>query len=1117
MPLATSFATALLRLCSSVLGLSLAAAWVLAQGPSVGELTLYHNGAWRRFDIAADELEIRGGGAERGLERIAPESSLASLRARARLRAAQGKEACLVLYEAGASRSKWKRRVLTREVALELAPGTDSSLVLADLPGGTNRGALPFASGYFVVTSLDPAGAPALANVLQTRPGVRNVEVQLARHYELMRAPNDTYFSSQWHLLATAANSGANAGRDINLTNVWDRYRGAGITIGILDSGVELAHADLSGNINTALSHDFADRDADANPVNWLTEHHGTAVAGIAAAPGNNLRGVAGVAYEAQLAVHRLIVDDPVTDTQIGAALAHRLDAIPIKNNSWGAATQGADLNPLSGLLARALTDAAATGRGGCGTLFVFSSGNYAEFGDDVNYDALKNSVYSILAAAISQDGTAPSFSNPGAALVVGAPCASVGTIQTLTTDLTGHTCGYNRTGASDELDDRDYTQRFTGSSAAAPMVSGVIALMLQANPNLGWRDVQEILMRSATQNAPTDPGWATNAGGLKFHHRFGGGMLNASNAVAMATNWVNLPPAIEQIVSANALSIPIPDGDALGVTVPFAFTDENLRAEHVRVRFDADHTRRGHLIITLTSPGGMVSRLAGFRGDTNANYKGWTFMSRAHWGEKANGIWTLHVVDGWPGETGVLLAARVEVLGTYADPVRRNSSTCTELAGQSNGNGYPDPGETLRETIRLQNTTSGPLTGISATLNSATPGVTILTGNATYPAIAAGQSATNATPFEYRLAKSVPCGSSIEFSLVISNVAGQFSNSFTRLVGRPVDHPVVTNVFDSADVPKPIPDITTIYSAISIPGLVGHVLDDVDVSLRADHTTVGDLQLALGHPDGTELILADHAGGNYPNYGRGACGMDAVPTIFDDQASTNISEGRAPFAGRYRPEEALAAFSGKSPTGDWRLRVSDAYDNDSGTLLCWSMRAVSHLQTIGCEVFNVPPTATNLSFTLVEGTWTNATLAGADGDGDSFHFVINAPPAHGQIMSFNPADGSFSYLASPGYSGPVSFTFSAVDPYTNSAPATVSITVLALSMNVNLRPPRYQSEWGFSVQAEGTPGYRYLLEATTNFLQWEPVMTNTPEFSPFWLLDAQATNRPYRFYRLRR
>jgi subtilisin-like proprotein convertase family protein/subtilisin family serine protease len=1078
-------------------------------------MVIHHDGQRRRFEVAADELEIRSG-PRRGPERLAAEASLDHLRARAALRAAGGEEACLVLYEVGQPRSQANRRVLTREVVVQLAPGADPSPALAGLPDAINQGAASFAPGCFLVASRDPAGAPGLADALRARPGVRWAEVQLARHYELLLTPNDPYFVSQWHLLATPNNAGANAGHDLNVTNVWDRFRGAGITIGVLDSGVELAHPDLAANINAALSHDFVDNDADANPSDWNAEKHGTAVAGIAAAVGNNRLGVAGVAYEARLAVHRLITGAAVTDAQIASAFAHRLDVIPIKNNSWGSPTGGSNLVYASDTLLSALANAAETGRAGRGTIYVFACGNDGDYGDDVNYNGLINSIYAVPAAALDQNGTAAYFSDPGAALVVAAPCSASGTIRTLTTDLSGTTRGYNQTGVVGEFAYRDYTQRFSGTSAAAPMVSGVVALMLQANPNLGWRDVQEILLRSASKTAPTDPGWATNSGGMKFHHRFGGGMLNASNAVALATNWVNLPPATRQTVSANALSLPIPDNNPAGVTIPFVFAQDDLRAEHVRVRLDVDHTRRGDLVITLTSPGGMVSRLADFRGDTNANYKGWTFTSRAHWGERANGTWTLRVADALPGQTGVVLAARVEVLGTYADPLRRESSLCTEVPGQSNQNGYPDPGETVQETVRLQNTTAVPLSGVSARLSSSTPGVTILNGTAAYPAIAAGQLATNTTPFEYRLAKSVPCGSSIQLSLVISNAAGQYASSYARLVGRPVDQPPVTNLFESADVPKPIPDITTIYSTDVIQGLSGHILDDVDVQIRLDHTAVGDLQVALMHPDGTEVILADHAGGNYPNYGTGTCGVNLVPTVFDDAANTAIGAGAAPFAGRYHPSEALAAFNGKPVAGNWRLRVSDTYDNDSGTLLCWSLRTVSHAQTIACEVLNVPPGATNVSLTAVEGMSTNAMLAGADADGDPVYFVADSLPSHGQISALNSTTGAFTYQAFPGYSGPDSFTFEVRDPYANSATATVSITILPAPTYMSVGQLLYQPGFGVRMPAEGVPGFRYFLEATTDFLHWDPVMTNTPAASPFWLFDLQ-TNYPYRFYRLRR
>jgi subtilisin-like proprotein convertase family protein/subtilisin family serine protease len=1091
-----------------VMGGLLSAVAGRAEGPSAGVLVLRDNGALRRFDIAADELEVRGRAPRSGRVTITPEPGLTSLHALARQRLAQGEETCLVLYEAGATRSPVTRRVLTRQVVVQLAPGVDPTVALAGLPEAAKPAALTCAPGFYLVTSRDPAGAPALAQVLRGRRGVVDVDVQLARHYELMLTPNDTYFSSQWHLLSAAGN-------DLKVTSVWDTYRGAGVTIGIVDSGVQATHPDLSPNYDSALSYDFVEDDADASPTDLTVEAHGTSVAGLAAARGNNSRGVAGVAYEAKLAAHRLIAGLAVSPLQIANAFSHRTDAIAIKNNSWGPPTYGTNLAYAGALLAGTLAHTAETGRAGRGTIHVFSAGNQGDVGDDVNYNSLKNSIYSVVVAATAQDGSAEPYSDAGAALVVAAPGGAASATQIVTTDLLGND-GYNYSGAVGDLSSRDYTRLFAGTSASAPLVSGVVALMLQANPDLGWRDVQEILLCSATKNAAADSGWATNSAGLKFHHRFGGGLANASNAVAWARTWVNLPPVIRQTVGVGALSLAIPDNDLFGVTVPLRFTNENLRAEHVLLRLDADHSRRGDLAVTLTSPGGMVSRLAAPRADLNSNYKGWTFMSRAHWGEKANGTWTLRVADAVPGEGGMLLAARLEVLGTYADPVRLETNACTEVAGRSNGNGSPDPGETLRETIWLHNNTAGSLTGLTATLGCDLPGVTLLTNESTYPVIPAGQSASNAVPFEYRLSKAL-CGTSIPFTLVTRVGADRITNTCSRLVGRAVDQPAVTNEFTSADVPQPVPDVTTIYSANAVPTVSGEVLDDVRVSIRIDHTAVGDMQIALQHPDGTEVILSDHEGGNDSDFGTGTCGPDAVLTVFDDAAATALVDGSAPFAGSYRPDEPLSALKDKPPGGVWRLRVSDTYDGDAGTLYCWSLQTVSHLRTTACDVFNLAPTADPLAIQVREGLSTNAVLTGADEDGDTLRFSTNAPPQHGTLTGFNRVTGEFVYAASLGYSGPDQFTFTTHDGFTNSEPAAVSITILPASTNASLALPALVPGTGFRIQVTAPPGLAYVLEATGDFGHWDPVLTNAPVSSPFWLTDPQAAQLPHRFYRLRR
>src|SRR5204863_5765312 len=123
---------------------------------------------------------------------------------------------------------------------------------------------------------------------------------------------------------------------------------------------------------------------------------------------------------------------------------------------------------------------------------------------------------------AIDYHGLQASYSEPGACLVVSAPGGDDNEWMT-TTDLTGNN-GYNQSGVVGELSDVNYTGTFGGTSASTPLVSGVIALVLQANTNLNYRDVKEILLRSATKVQPADPDWKTNSAGIAHNHKFGGG-----------------------------------------------------------------------------------------------------------------------------------------------------------------------------------------------------------------------------------------------------------------------------------------------------------------------------------------------------------------------------------------------------------------------------------------------------------------------------------------------------------------------------------------------------------------------------------------------------------------
>jgi hypothetical protein len=164
---------------------------------------------------------------------------------------------------------------------------------------------------------------------------------------------------------------------------------------------------------------------------------------------------------------------------------------------------------------------------------------------------------------------------------------------------------------------------------------------MLETNPALGWRDVQEILVRTARTHRPSDPGWFTNGVGWDFHPDFGAGLVDAAAAVALAASWS--PLAHLKAADAGVVDlITIPDGNPTGLTIPLVLTSTQLRAERVTVDVRVLHSRRGQLQLELTSPSGTTSVLKPvMSGDTQADFSPWLFSSVHFWGEAADGVWT--------------------------------------------------------------------------------------------------------------------------------------------------------------------------------------------------------------------------------------------------------------------------------------------------------------------------------------------------------------------------------------------------------------------------------------------------------------------------------------------
>jgi subtilisin family serine protease len=495
---------------------------------------------------------------------------------------------------------------------------------------------------------------------------------------QLRDLPNDPLFTNQWHLRNTGQSG--TAGVDVNVSPWWDfagnTRLGAGVVIGIIDGGLETTHPDFAGNYLPALSYDFLSNDPDPTPQGG--SGHGTAVAGTAAARGGNGIGVSGVAPRAGIAGIRLTSPTFQTDAMEASSQTHQnnnqggLGTIHIYNNSWGPQDDGRTLAGPGPLMKAALESGTATGRGGLGSIFVWAVGNGRGALDNANYDGYSNSRFVIGTAAITNQGLATSYSEPGTNVFVCAPSdGGPGALSRITTtDRTG-VLGYNT-----NLDG-NYATTFAGTSAAAPQVAGVAALMLEANPALTWRDVKHILALTTVKNDAANPGWITNAAGYDHHDSYGFGLADANAAATLATTWQPVSSEVAFFSGTIPVNLPVADGTGMSLTVPvygapavssFVCTAA-MNVETVVVTVNALHNYRGDMQILLTSPTGVQSVLGSIRNDSGNNYTNWSFSTVKNWREYAAGTWTLQLRDGITNDSGTFVDWSLAIYGTAAVP----------------------------------------------------------------------------------------------------------------------------------------------------------------------------------------------------------------------------------------------------------------------------------------------------------------------------------------------------------------------------------------------------------------------------------------------------------------
>lgn len=548
----------------------------------------------------------------------------------------------------------------------------------------------------------------------------------------LLPIGTDPLQSHQWHLANTgqaafSAQGGMN-GEDLGMADVLsDGPTGTGIKVAVVDTGLELCHPDLQSRVEQGASYNFNAMDVEkadidhwrininsSDPFNFDPTHgHGSSVAGLIGATANNSIGGRGVAPDVLLRgynfvnsrqdMHTLIASHGASDFQPDST------DVDVFNMSFG--TLGIRPTKVPPHSEQLFLHGIRKLRSGNGVLYVKSAGNsffdcnslFRFINQDIGCmssisDPMHTLPYLIVVGAHNADGVKSSYSSAGANLWVSAPGGEFGLDKPalITVDSMGQDRGFGvlgqAIGVANDLErdatlnpNGDYTSLMNGTSAAAPNVSGAVAVLLEENPEFTWRDVKHILASSArkidadieaaslTIGASTRTvrlPWTDNAAGYAFHNWYGFGAVAIDDALEFAQN--HEPNSLGTFHESSWYELrqtsDIPDNNVTGLSQVLSVQGlaTGMNIEAVVVEIDWQHDFPNDLGVHLISPGGTRSVISQVFNETLAVKElgtfTWRVLTNAFYGEGPQGDWTLEVFDADEDDVGQLFAWRLRI-----------------------------------------------------------------------------------------------------------------------------------------------------------------------------------------------------------------------------------------------------------------------------------------------------------------------------------------------------------------------------------------------------------------------------------------------------------------------
>ncbi len=751
------------------------------------------------------------------------------------------------------------QEVLPAQWLVQLAPPLAAQV---DSPAAAAERLEPQAAGARVVRGLGLRGWLLVA----AQPGTDPQRVQswleshpMIAHWEVDgtistdRLPDDADFAHLWGL-ENLGQSGGTPDADIDAPEIWDVVTGsADVVVAVIDTGLDYTHPDLvtnvwtnpgeipgngldddgNGFVDDVHGYDFANGDSD--PMD--DEGHGTHVAGIVAAAGNNGRGVVGVSWTGSIMPLKFL-DDQGSGTTSNAVLA--LNYATLMRTAYGINVRVANASWGGGDFSQALHDAIEAA-GAADILFAVAAGNEAtNLDQQPQYPPSYDLANIVVVAASDRNDQLAEFSNYGPETV----------------DLAAPGVDIYSTVPGDQYDWLD------GTSMATPYVAGTAALLWAAVPNASVAEVRRALLAGADR-LPALQGAVADAG-----------RLNAWNALReLGLTIVASDPAQEVVLNEPPVefslrfSAPL---DSQSIHPDRFLVNDHpanramlLGAATIRLQFD-----QSPVVVQgpqqMRAEAGLVAAANG--GDLSGAWQAVFYYDTV----------PLAVTATVPEESETLSTGPEQLVLHFSEPIDTASIDTSDLE-----------------------LSSGRVSDFQ-----------VLDGNTV----------------AYRLAD-LPREGRIEYRLLPGTVRDRFGNPSAAFDGSfSIDDPRFERLVYAGPV-LPIRDFETTSAEISVEQSV--IIADLDVMIDAIHSYTADLEAYLVAPSGVRIaLLADNGG----------AGANLSGTIFDDEAPVAISDGEAPFRGRYRPLEPLAVLDGSDLYGTWTLEIHDGSALDEGRLNGWEL-----------------------------------------------------------------------------------------------------------------------------------------------------------------------------------